>query len=96
MLCYSHSSGVKKYTSCEVGPFKSLMAPEKKLFLSWLVRDLRLLYLFPDGRIWKRVCPVFMWSLIMLAVFQRQQKVQTVNGREDGLRDGLGYTQACL
>ena len=35
-----------------VGPFKSLMVAGKKLFLSWMVHDLRLLYLFPDWRRW--------------------------------------------
>jgi len=67
------------------------MTAGKKLFLSRLVRVLRLLYLFPDGRRWKRVCPGFVGSMMMLAAFPRQREVQTVNGWEAGLHDGLGF-----
>ena len=66
------------------------MAAGKKLFLSRLVRDLRLVYLFPDRRRWKRECPGCMWSLIILAAFLAGS-VDGVNGWEASLRDGLGY-----
>ena len=57
------------------------MTAGKKLFLSRLVRVLRLLYLFPDGRRWKRVCPGFVGSMMMLAAFPRQREVQSMDGR---------------
>ena len=54
---------------------QKLMAARKKLFLSRLVRDLRLLYLYPNGRRWKRECLGCVGSLIVLAAFPRQQEV---------------------
>ena len=68
------------------------MAAGKKLFLSQLVRDLRLLFLFPDGRRWKRECPGCVGSLIMLVAFpEAAGSVDRANGWEAGLSDGLGF-----
>ena len=73
------------------------MAAGKKLLLSRLVRDLRLLYIFPDGRRWKRECPGCVGSLIMPAAFlEAAGSVDRVNGWEVGLRDGLGYIHEIL
>ena len=43
--------------------------------LESVVRDLRLLYLFLDGRRWKREYPGCVGSLIMLAALPRQWEV---------------------
>jgi len=75
----------RKFNLNEVGPFKSLMAAGKKLFLSQLVCVLRALYLFPDGRRWKRVCAGCVGSFIMLAAFpEAAGSVAGVNGWEAG------------
>ena len=62
------------------------------MFLSRLVRDLRLLYLFPDGRRWKRVLSgvreVFDYSGCFA---EAAGSVDSVNGWEAGLSDGLGF-----
>ena len=51
MQCYSHSQGAEKdQLNAKVGPFKNLTAAGKKLFLTRLLHDLRLLYLFPDEK----------------------------------------------
>ena len=47
----------------------------EEAFLQSVVGVLRLLYLFPDGRRWKRECPGCVGSLIMLAAFPRQREV---------------------
>jgi len=76
------------------------MAAGKKLFLSRLVRDLRLLYLFPEGRRWKRECPGCVGGggyLIMPAAFpEAAGSVDGISGQEAGLRDGLGYVHNLL
>ena len=73
------------------------MAAGKKLFLSRLVRDLRLLCLFPDGRRWKRECPGCLGFLNYAGCFSEAAgSVDRVNGWEAGLRDGLGYIHDLL
>ena len=65
------------------------MAAGKKLFLSRLVRDLRLLYLFPDGSRWKRVCPgCRVHGVLNYAgcFSEAAGSVDRVNGWEAGLR----------
>ena len=64
------------------------MAAGKKPFLSRLVRDLRLLYLFPDGR-WKRERPGVLNYAGCFA--EAAGSIDRVNGWEAGLHDGLGY-----
>jgi len=65
------------------------MAAGKKLFLSRLVRVLRRLYLFPDGRMWKRECP---GCVVILAAFpEAVGNGDGVNGWEAGLSEGLGF-----
>ena len=65
------------------------MVAGKKLFLSRLVRDLRLPYLFPDGRRWKRECPGCVGVLNYAGCFSEAAgSVDRVNGWEAGLRDG--------
>ena len=54
---------------------KSDSSREEAVLESGLVRDLRLLYLFPEGRRWKRECTGCVGSLIMLAALSRQQEV---------------------
>ena len=67
------------------------------MLLSWLVRDFRLLYLFPDGRRWKRECPGCVGSLIILAaLLEAAGSVDRVSGWEAGLRDGLGFIHDLL
>ena len=69
----------------------------KKLFLSRLVRDLRLLYLFSDGRRWKRECPGCGGVLNCAGCFaEAAGSVDRANGWEAGLRDGLGYIRGIL
>ena len=73
------------------------MIAGKKLFLSRLVRDLRLLYLFPNGRRWKRECLGCVGPLIMRAALAvAAGSGDRVNGWEAGLRDGLGYIHDLL
>ena len=49
------------------------------------------MYLFPDGRRWKRECPGCVGSLIMLAAFpEAAGSVDGVSGWEAGLCDGTG------
>jgi len=47
------------------------------MFMSRLVRDLRLLHHFPDGRRWRTVCRGAWGSFIMLAASPMPREVQT-------------------
>jgi len=71
------------------------MAAGKKLFLSRSVRVLRLLYLFPEGRKWKRECPGCVGGVLdylcWLLFPEAAGSVDGVNGQEAGLSDGLGF-----
>ena len=68
------------------------MAAGKKLFLSQLVRDLRLLYLFPR---WEKVEERMSGVRGVLnnagCFAEAAGRVDRVNGGEAGLCDGLGY-----
>ena len=68
------------------------MAAGKKLFLSRLVRVLRLLYLFPE---WKKVEESMSGVRGVLdyagCFSEAAGSVDRVNGWEAGLRDGLGF-----
>ena len=62
-----------------------------------MVRDLRLLYLFPEERRWKRECPGLRGVLNYAGCFaEAAGSVDRVNGWEAGLRDGLGYIHDLL
>ena len=79
-----------------VGPFKNLMAAGKKLFLSRLVRDLRLLYLFRRKKVEERMFGVRGVLNYAGCFSEAAGSVDRVNGWEVGLRDGLGYFYSSL
>ena len=71
------------------------MAAGKKLFLSWMVRDLRLLCLFPNGRSGRE--NVRREVLNYAGCFaEAAGSVDRVSGWEAGLRDGLSYIHDLL
>ena len=80
-----------------VSPFKSLTAAGKKLFLSRLVRDLRLLYPFPQRKkVEERMSGVCGFLNYAGCFAEAAGSVDRVDGWKAGLRDGLSYIHDLL